>query len=262
MSDTAGNEQREEPVFTWTDEESSNRRFEYGRRWRLLWPCRSGEPQPPKDTITWKKPSEPNAKIVDLAYAAAADRLTEQRARLEGLRTRAAALLSVSALVATFATGIGLFAADATKGRTLPYWCMYSLAGVLFLLGICTWRVLTPTPTNWMHGPPSALILGSTAVSGDVRRVKAAATDAMNKGAEKLNGPHLEYCGWWYRVGSMLLGAELLLIIGGVIDQQQHFEQQNRPVPVVCQQHSQPPSPLPPATSDGRPKALFDTDGC
>ncbi|MGW0749039.1 hypothetical protein [Streptomyces sp. NPDC002587] len=236
MSDAAGNKQHDAPVFTWTDDQVRSRKLKHGRRWGLLWPCRSKED--PENTITWVDPPEPNAKIIDLAYAAAADRLTEQRARLEGLRTRAAALLSVAALVATFTTGIGLFGTDASKGRALPYWCLYSLAGVLLLLGICTWCVLARTPRNWMHGPPSALILGATAATGDVRRVKAAATRAMNKGADDFNGSHLEYCGWWYRVGSMLLGIELLLIIGGVVDQQMHIEQ-DRPVPVVCRQHSQ-----------------------
>lgn len=161
----------------------------------------------------------PHVTLVDLAYEAAVDRLEEQRSRLEGLRTRAAALFSVAGVVVTFATGIGLFGKDSNNGATLPNWCLYSLMGVLLLLGGCVVAALQPTE-NWLHGPPVDLLLTGAETHLHARIIKERAAKYMWESADdKHNGAHLKKCAHWYRLATGLLGLELLLIVLGVATQ-------------------------------------------
>ncbi|MET8572642.1 hypothetical protein [Streptomyces sp. NPDC004783] len=165
-------------------------------------------------------PDEQAAALADLAYDAAAGRLAEQRERLEGLRTRATALLGVTGGVITFATGIGLFGENNGGTRVLPEWCLYSLMGVLLLLGLSVTIVLRPTPDrtdkSWSHGPPTDLLLGGAKAHEDARVVKARAAESMMHAAEDINGPHLRRCGHAYGAAAALLGVELLLVVLGV----------------------------------------------
>ncbi|MFI6564038.1 hypothetical protein [Streptomyces sp. NPDC050534] len=203
------------------------------RRFWILWPKRDGG----NSTVTVEGSGEENreeshdydncCKVVDAAYTAAVDRLTEQRARLEDLRKRASALLAVAAALATFATSIGLFSADSSKGLTLPSWCMWALMGNLLLLAICVWRVLQPTPVNWMHGAPAVEMLDCCTQGHGTLNIKAAAIRGMNTAAKDQNGRHLDFCGWWYRAGAFFLLVELLLIVSGVL-----YEQEHKPAPV------------------------------
>ncbi|MGA5410581.1 hypothetical protein ACPCSC_25360 [Streptomyces lavendulocolor] len=152
--------------------------------------------------------------LVDLAYTAAADRLTEQRARLEGIRTRAAALLSVAALVITFSTGTGLF--DPAAGPELHPPGIVFLLGLVFLgVGICAVCVLQPTPPSWAHGPRAEAILDHCSGLSSATAVKAAEAGYMAKAADTFNRTHLDFCSWWYRRGAALLGVELLIVLTG-----------------------------------------------
>ncbi|AXE23247.1 hypothetical protein C0216_07070 [Streptomyces globosus] len=154
------------------------------------------------------------AELVDLAYASSVNRLTEQRARLEGIRTRAAALLTVASLVVTFATDAGLFGTKG-GGPGLDLGYLVALMLIFLLVGICAVCVLQPTPPSWQHGPPAVALLDDFPAHLSDTAVKAAAAEFMTEAADTYNATHLDFCSWWYRRGSLLLGVELLVLVAG-----------------------------------------------
>ncbi|MFF5161493.1 hypothetical protein ACFY3N_35905 [Streptomyces sp. NPDC000348] len=79
------------------------------RFWKFFWPQRNETKASVEDCGEGERSDYNNlGTVVDAAYTATVDRLTEQRARLEDLRKRASALLAVAAALATFATSMGV----------------------------------------------------------------------------------------------------------------------------------------------------------
>lgn len=97
-------------------------------------------------------------RALELAYDAAEALLKGQDATLGNIRTRASNLLTVAALLTSFAAGLGLIRTDPTKGATLPPWAAWLLLGALITMGILVLFVLWPVRV-WHFGPDPKVIL-------------------------------------------------------------------------------------------------------
>ena len=124
-------------------------------------------------------------ELLDLAYNAAAARLTSQTDAFESLRTRASGILAVAALVTSFASGVGLFSTDPSKGKLLPLWALWTLLGILVVLGCCAISILLPTQ-NWSHDPSARIILERRTMGEPPVSAKAYVTGEMIK-AQRCN---------------------------------------------------------------------------
>lgn len=141
----------------------------------------------------------------------------EQRDRLEGLRTRAAGLLSVAALIISFAAGIGLFAPNTSSSYGLPAWCLWPLFGVMLFTGFSAFQVLLPTRDDaWTHGPNVTTLLksgqgdGAKALCDETKQMIAASASTG------YNARHLEFCGQAYLRGVGGLAGLVLLLVAGI----------------------------------------------
>lgn len=149
--------------------------------------------------------------MVDLAYEAAKDKLASQTSAFESLRTRAAAVLSVAALVTSFSAGLGLVDADPARGRLLPQWAQWALLGILLAIGLCAFIVLLPT-RQWLHCPSARIILERWEEGGDTKDVKVDVTDAMVE-AQGSNSAELGRRSRTYRMAVLLLLAQVLVLV-------------------------------------------------
>ncbi len=92
-----------------------------------------------------------------LAYEEALRHITEQHGRLESLRTRAAALLSVASLVTSFLGGqaltnttTDLFGLEVSR-PSLHGWAVVAVIAFLGSCGACVW-ILLPKRKGWRFG--------------------------------------------------------------------------------------------------------------
>ncbi|WOT40729.1 hypothetical protein [Streptomyces coeruleorubidus] len=154
--------------------------------------------------------------MVDLAFEAARDKLASQTNAFESLRTRAAAVLSVAALVTSFSAGLGLVNTAPDQGRLLPQWAQWALLGILLAIGICAFIVLLPT-RQWLHGPSARIILKRWEEGGDTRVVKVEVTAAMVE-AQSTNSAELGRRSQAYRVAVLLLLAQVLVLAAAVAE--------------------------------------------
>jgi hypothetical protein len=152
--------------------------------------------------------------LIDLAYEAAKDKLASQTSAFESLRTRAAAVLSVAALVTSFSAGLGLVNTDPTQGRLLPQWAQWTLLGILLAIGLCAFIVLLPT-RQWLHCPSARIILERWEEGGDTEDVKVEVADAMVE-AQRRNSAELGRRSRTYRVAVLLLLAQVLVLAAAV----------------------------------------------
>jgi hypothetical protein len=156
------------------------------------------------------EPEEPDP-LLDLAYSAAAERLSSQSATLESYRTRAAGILSVAALVTSFAAGLGMINTDPDNGELLPDWATWALLGILVVIGFCAMSILWPKKT-WAFGPSAGVILQQREQGHSPTQVKLHVVQAMVQ-AQKSNETSLVSRAWAYRAAVVLLLAEVGVLI-------------------------------------------------
>jgi hypothetical protein len=152
--------------------------------------------------------------LVDLAFTAAKDKLSSQTSAFESLRTRAAAILSVAALVTSFSAGLGLVDTSPAQGRLLPAWAQWTLLGILLAIGLCAFVVLLPT-RQWMHGPSARIILNGWEEGKDAQDVKVDVTDAMVD-AQRQNSAELGRRSRAYRFAVLMLLVQVLVLAAAV----------------------------------------------
>ena len=75
--------------------------------------------------------SDPSDVRITLAYEAATDVLQSQDVTLGNVRTRAGTVLTVAALLTSFAAGLGLINVDSRNGAVFPATGAWTLLGVL-----------------------------------------------------------------------------------------------------------------------------------
>ncbi|MCL8014077.1 hypothetical protein [Streptomyces sp. AS02] len=99
----------------------------------------------------------PAPAAITLAYEAASDHLKTQNGTMGNLRTRAAGLIVLAALVTSFSTGLGLINTDSNKGNVIPVWEVAVLVVVFVLIGLFSMAVVWPSP--FIFGPNPTEIL-------------------------------------------------------------------------------------------------------
>jgi hypothetical protein len=162
---------------------------------------------------------EPQAvdPVLELAYDAVTERLKSQSTTLESLRTRATGILSVGALVTSFAAGIGMINTDPAKGDLLPTWAPWVLLGILFVMGYFVMVVLWPYK-KWGYGPSGRVILQLRELGKSEDEVREMVTSEM-LAARQRNEEQLVMRAWAYRGAVVLLLAETLVLVAAIAQQ-------------------------------------------
>ncbi|HWX95229.1 MAG TPA: hypothetical protein VNZ01_00135 [Solirubrobacteraceae bacterium] len=150
-----------------------------------------------------------------LVYEEAVRRITEQHERLESLRTRAAALLSVAALVMSFLAGqalktttTGLFGAEAVR-PSLHGW---AIVAVVAFVGACCasiW-ILIPKRKGWRFGFNPTLLVRDYADAGKALEPMQRELALWLSRYYRENEPKLEFRYTLLQVGAALVGLEVI----------------------------------------------------
>ena len=149
--------------------------------------------------------------VADLAYEASTRALSEQRAALDNLRSRAATLVSAAAIVTSFMgasaladqkltriTGVPTLAADRSL-QTAELVAILAFGGVL---AVCLW-ILRPR-ANWIFVLSAKQILGRNLELDAVKRELAEYCEEMWDG----NARPIKWRMRAFQVGVVLLGVE------------------------------------------------------
>ncbi|MGW7723280.1 hypothetical protein ACWGJ6_08010 [Streptomyces canus] len=143
-----------------------------------------------------------------LAYDAGVLALTQQDGTLGGLRNRATGLFTVSTLIASFSSTIGLV----QNNHPWPSGVLWGLLAALIVVGWCAMKIVYPE-SSWDWGPgPAELLMAS----GDDLTVRHAAAKAMI-GAIERNDRALNKRFFWYEVGVVVLLFETMLVVAAGI---------------------------------------------
>jgi len=91
----------------------------------------------------------------DIAYAHAKENLSSQRAALDNLRTRSAAVITAAAVIASFLGGQALAdtkvvpsVSSPVADRSLQFWESFGFAGFVAVLAISVW-IIKPKSEAW-----------------------------------------------------------------------------------------------------------------
>lgn len=92
---------------------------------------------------------------VDIAYVHAKENLSSQRAALDNLRTRSAAVITSASIIASFLGGQALADTKMVRGvsspvadRSLQFWESFGFAGFVLALAISVW-IIKPKAEAW-----------------------------------------------------------------------------------------------------------------
>jgi hypothetical protein len=158
-------------------------------------------------------PETPDKRL-ELAYAAAQDRLKSQNDALSNTRTRANNLLATTALFISFSAGVGLINTDPSKGMVLCPFVAVVLLLVVMALGGCVLFVAWPAK-NWSFNASARIILERIDAGEDEATVRRFVTQKMIEGADR-NHPKLEGRQNAFRVAVALLVVEVVLLVGAL----------------------------------------------
>ncbi|BBY36315.1 hypothetical protein MMAN_04490 [Mycobacterium mantenii] len=158
---------------------------------------------------------EPAAdKRLELAYAAAQDRLKAQNETLANTRTRANNLLATTALFISFSAGVGLINTDPNKGLVLCPFLAAVLLLVVVILGGCVLFIAWPAK-SWSHTPSARVILERVDAGEDEATIRRFVTCKMIEGADR-NHDKLQARQIAFRVAVALLIVEVALLVGAL----------------------------------------------
>ncbi|WP_405627461.1 hypothetical protein OG933_15160 [Streptomyces sp. NBC_00016] len=149
-----------------------------------------------------------------LAYDAALGFLAKQDATLANLRNRAVTLLTIAALVATFASTVGLVVTDPSRGRTLPEWAAISLLVVLVAIGYVAIRI--SWPVIFYFGPTLADILDPRYTDTWSSPISPALINKLKSCIDR-NNEVLRLRSKLFEVGALLLLAEVVILLAATL---------------------------------------------
>ena len=143
------------------------------------------------------------------AYDAAVNELTREDTTLGNLRNRSSGVLTIAALITSFAAGIGFIQIDPTKGTTFPNWAAIAL---LVILGvIVALNIVIMWPIDFAFGPNPEAFLGTCEDPADgpidrqmVKRLIECAGDNSAKINRRVK---------LFQIAVFLLGAEVAIIL-------------------------------------------------
>ncbi|MEV3908334.1 hypothetical protein [Streptomyces canus] len=149
-----------------------------------------------------------------LAYDAALGFLAKQDATLANLRNRAVTLLTIAALIATFASTVGLVVTDPSRGRTLPEWAAISLLVVLAAIGYVAIRI--SWPVIFYFGPTLADILDPRFRDTWSNPISPALMNKLKSCIER-NNEILKLRSKLFEIGALLLLAEVVILLAATL---------------------------------------------
>ncbi|CAM3372222.1 hypothetical protein BST27_29730 [Mycobacterium intermedium] len=153
-------------------------------------------------------------KRLELAYAAAQDRLKLQDATLANTRTRANNLLATTALFVSFSTGVGLISTNSESETALCPGVALVLLLVVVALGISVLVVAWPAK-GWCYTPSASKIMTRIADGDSEADIRRYVIDAMIRGAEA-NHSMLELRQNAFRCAVVLLVVEIALLLSAL----------------------------------------------
>lgn len=143
------------------------------------------------------------------AYDAAVNELTREDQTLGNLRNRSNGVLTIAALITSFAAGIGFLQTDPTKGVVFPNWAAISLLAIL--AAIVVLNVVIMWPIDFAFGPNARAFLrdSENPAQGPIdRKMVERLIECAGTNTKKINiRTHL------YQAAVFLLGAEVVLIL-------------------------------------------------
>jgi hypothetical protein len=151
-----------------------------------------------------------------LAFDEAKRAITYQNENLANLRSRATALLSTSAVLATIASTLGLISKDASGNTVMDTWIALSVVVLVIGIGACAMIILVPT-SGWIFTLNAKVL-----INGWIEGEPSASTDEMHKflalamtGHEERNRLKLNHLYRAFQIGAILLIVETLLLVVG-----------------------------------------------
>jgi hypothetical protein len=150
-----------------------------------------------------------------IAYEQAEKSVDSQRARLDGLRTRATALLSVAALVTSFLGAEALkdeklnAKGDLVADRTLGGWELAAI-GCFLAVGLTCLYILWPRRKGWIFRMNANTILRAYVdASLTLETTQRKLAEAYER-HYATNAPQLEHRFWAFQLGAVLVALETL----------------------------------------------------
>lgn len=153
-------------------------------------------------------------KRLELAYAAAQERLKLQDATLTSTRTRANNLLATTALFVSFSAGVGLINRDSESDSALCPGVALLLLLVVVALGISVLVVVWPAK-DWCYTPSASIIMQMTVAGESEAAIRRHVIGAMIAGADA-NHEMLKDRQNAFRCAVILLVVEVALLISGL----------------------------------------------
>jgi hypothetical protein len=144
-----------------------------------------------------------------LAYDAAVNELTREDTTLGNLRNRSSGVLTIAALITSFAAGIGFIQIDPTKGTTFPNWAAITLLVILTV--IVALNVVIMWPIDFAFGPNAGAFLldCENPADGPIdREMVNRLIKSAGANSKKINSRVK-----LFQVAVLLLGAEVAVIL-------------------------------------------------
>jgi hypothetical protein len=138
-----------------------------------------------------------------MAYDAAANELSKQDNTLTNLRNRANGILSIAALITSFASGLGFL-----KNKAIPSWLTIIVLCIMIAIGALVMFILWPI--EWYFCPDPRKILVEPGADDDA--VRESLAKGMISGSEVNRGKlaHRAFC---YQGAIVLLLAETAFVV-------------------------------------------------
>ncbi|HXR74194.1 hypothetical protein [Actinocrinis sp.] len=144
-----------------------------------------------------------------LAYDAAVNELTREDTTLGNLRNRSNTVLTIAALITSFAAGIGFIQIDPAKGTTFPNWAAIAL---LVILGvIVALNVVVMWPIDFAFGPNAKAFLRASEnpAEGPIdRKMVEQLVECAGTNTRKINSRVK-----LFQLAVFLLGVEVAIIL-------------------------------------------------
>jgi hypothetical protein len=152
-----------------------------------------------------------------VAYDEAKRAIDHQNTALESLRTRAAHLISITAVITSFAIGVGLIETEVGKDPALPPLAPYTLLALLVLIGLCA--ILVLVPDRWHFVLDAEYIIKYHIESSkpkDLTQLNMMLAIELQRNHEK-NKQKISWMKTTYHVGAALLLLEVSLLVVAVM---------------------------------------------
>lgn len=143
------------------------------------------------------------------AYDSVLRKLTRQDQSLSNLRNRATGILTIAALITSFATGLGFFKSNSSNVPVFPNWARWTLLAILLFMILLHLVISLPVKRTFGANPDAVLVCQDIPPEGVVRK-------SLVKGlieSSKKNERWITACSVLYQVQAFCLVAEAIIII-------------------------------------------------